>query len=154
MQISEAYHGPPRALGLTVVLSPTVQLARPKSCAGLSENPRFSVRSGVGVLQPPAAMTACRSGLLLYAAKLSESTMSPPRPHFLGAAPARDQAWWVHEALPVRQEHLHWETLTGGSAVPQDTASNYWNSISKIYCFLTSRHVELYWKDKSLENNT
>lgn len=84
---------------------------------------------------------------------LAVSSITESRPRFLRAAPARDRAWRVHEALPVRRELLHQATLTGGSAVPRDTAGNYWNSTSKIYCFLTSRNIELYWKDKSLENN-
>lgn len=95
MLISEAYHWPPRATGLTMVLSSAVQLARQKNCAGLFDNPHLcQVYGSYDNMQ-------LRS---LAAGSITDRIHNspPPRPCFLGAAPVKGCAWWDHEALLMR----------------------------------------------------
>lgn len=65
---------------------------------------------------------AVYSDLLLQGTLLTGSTMSTPAPPFLGAAPARDRAWWGHTGpLLGDTELLQQTTLTQGSPGPSQS---------------------------------
>lgn len=106
MLISEAYHWPPRALGLTMVLSSAVWLARGETVLACLTTHIY--QSGLmwwsqdlwRLWQHAAQVSCCREH------KWLDPPCPPPRSCFLGAAPAKGWAWWGHEALLMRYEAL------------------------------------------------